>query len=118
MSGIILPEYTLQVEFLRLGEHGLFCQMFVGKRDGTKVASTPPQPAVLEVCLELLSDMAKFHEIPEHERIGLAIQLETLFRQYAEEGRKRVVVTDPLTTEIVGIASDLFTATLKHEPKK
>lgn len=90
MGEIILPEHTLQVEFLDYGKHGPFCQMFIGKRDGTKVANTPPQPADLRLCLDLLGDMAAFYKIPEYELISLAIQLETAFTQRIEKERKRI----------------------------
>ena len=109
MGKILIPSYSLQVEFLNYGKHGLHYQMFIRKGED-RVASTPPQPANLALCLELLADIAKVREIPDDERIGLGIQLETAFRQRAEEDRKKVVLATPIEQLAIGVTSDVITA--------
>ena len=108
MGIIEAMRYALQVEFLDFRERGLYCQLFIeenvakdGKPDWRRVKSTSPQPANLRLCLGLLTDIGKFHEIPEYELVGLTIQLETAFRTKAEEERKKIITADPLTTALV-----------------
>ena len=109
MGSKLIPNYSLQVEFLDYGEHGMHCQFFIRKGE-ERVESTPPQPANLQICLDLLCSIAKFFEIPEAECVGLGIMLETAFRRLAEARRRRFVLPTPLDTALVTITSSVLTA--------
>ena len=124
MGSKLIPNYSLQVEFLDYGEHGMHCQFFIRKGE-ERVASTPPQPANLQICLDLLCSIAKSFEIPEAECAGLGIMLETAFRQRTktvreriEAERQRIVPATPLDTALVTITSNILTALKECEARK
>lgn len=107
MSIILTPDYSLQVEFMDYGEHGLHCQLFIRKGEAN-VRNTPPQPAILPVCLELLRDIAKVHEIPEDELAGLEIELQTAFRRHTAEERTKIVLATPADRAAINLVSPVL----------